>query len=437
MTSVELATEAIDLLAAIGPRYNAIAHLTRERAFAEASRADRMIASGRATALTGIPYGAKDLFAARGAPTTWGTARYRERVIDADAAVVARLARSGAVLAAKLATVELAGGGRPLRPGASLQGSGRNPWDPSRYSGGSSSGPGIAVALGLVPFALGTETGGSVMSPATFSGVTGLRPTYGTISREGVMPLAWTLDKVGIIARTAADVSTVLATLDRGYRPLSADQRRDALARIRIGYAEDDVTSCEPHVQGAVARGLGELRRMLPRWERAEFTTELPYSAMLQTVMLAEAATAHARDLEDPTFEMVDAKQLAILRSGSAISARDYLQAMRQRTLLQADARRVFVTVDLIASASRTHTALPLEGPNITRTGRTTPDRLGLIGNLAGIPGVAIPCGLADDGLPVALQLVGPPRSEPLLLAVAEEYQRATAHHLARPPDRA
>ncbi|HET8570027.1 MAG TPA: amidase [Candidatus Limnocylindria bacterium] len=434
VSATELAETALDLLGRIGPRYNAIADLPRERALADARRADRRLARGEAPPLAGIPYGAKDLFAARGAPTTWGTPRYRDRVIDEDAAVVSRLERRGAVLAAKLAMVELAGGGRPSRPGASLQGSGRNPWDPTRYSGGSSSGSGIAVALGLVPYALGTETGGSTMSPATFCGVTGLRPTYGTIPRAGAMPLAWTLDKVGLIARSAADVSTVLAAIAERFRPLGAREARSAVRRARIGYADDDVSGCEPHLRKAIGRGLDELRKLAPSWTRAEFRKDLPYSQMLTTVMLAEAATAHAADLED-TSTMTDAKQAAELRAGLDIPARDYLQAMRLRTVLREDARRVFSEVDLIVSASRPHTAIALDGPNIRRTGRTTPDRLGFIGNLAGLPGIALPCGLAEDGLPVALQLVGPPRSEPLLLAVAEAFQRGTGHHLLRPPD--
>src|SRR5262245_22517975 len=159
-----------------------------------------MLAAGDAPILAGIPYGAKDLIAARGAPTTWGSPAFRDQRFTTDATVVARLGRRGAVLAAKTTLPEFAGGGRPRVPGASIHGSGRNPWDPSRYSGGSSMGSGIVVASGLVPYALGSETAGSILSPATHCGVTGLRPTYGLVPRTGAMALSWTLDKIGVMA---------------------------------------------------------------------------------------------------------------------------------------------------------------------------------------------------------------------------------------------
>ncbi len=445
--ALELARYTLEALARVGPAYNALANLTAERALEEARRAERLLATGDATSLCGIPYGAKDLFAARGAATTWGTPRYRDRTFDEDATVVARLARRGGVLAAKLATVELAGGGRPSRPGASIHGRARNPWDLTRYSGGSSSGPAVAVALGLIPYALGTETAGSIMSPATFSGVTGLRPTYGLIPRTGTMPLSWTLDKVGLLARTAADIATVLAHVagpdrrDRTsagrFRPFDRRAARAAVRRARIGYAGNDVAECEPHVRTALAGGLAELRRIAPRWTRAEFRADLPYTAILMTIMLAEAATAHAEMLEDPAVDVADRKQLAELRTGLHIRARDYLQALRLVSVLRDDVRRVFREVDVLVSPSRPHTAVPLDGPPRTRTGGSVAERLSFIGNLAGLVGIALPCGIAADGLPVAIQIVGPPRSEPLVLAIAEEFQRLTDFHHLRPPDAA
>ena len=165
----------------------------RERALAEARRADRTRATAR-SALHGVPYGAKDLLAAKGAPTTWGAPPYRDQRFDEDATVITKLRRAGAVLAVKLAMVELAGGGGYRYPNASLQGPGRNPWNTERWSGGSSSGSGAAVAAGLVPWAIGSETSGSIGTPAAFCGVTGLRPTYGLVSRHGAMALSWTLD---------------------------------------------------------------------------------------------------------------------------------------------------------------------------------------------------------------------------------------------------
>ncbi|MEA2662284.1 MAG: hypothetical protein QOH08_1856, partial [Chloroflexota bacterium] len=178
----------------------------------EARRADRTRARAR-TALHGVPYGAKDLVAAKGAPTTWGAPPYRTQRFNDDATVITKLQRAGAVLVAKLAMVELAGGGGYRYPSASLQGPGRNPWNTQRWSGGSSSGSGSAVAAGLVPWAIGSETSGSIGTPAAFCGVTGLRPTYGLISRHGAMALSWTLDKLGPMARTADDCALALQTM--------------------------------------------------------------------------------------------------------------------------------------------------------------------------------------------------------------------------------
>lgn len=449
-SATELTRATLEALAAVGPRFNAIANLTPERAMAEARRADRRLASrerassGPASALLGVPYGAKDIFAAVGAPTTWGAPEFRDQRFDEDATVIARLARRGAVLAGKLASVELAGGGRPLKPGASLQGQGRNVWDPTRYSGGSSSGPGIAVAAGLVPYALGSETGGSILGPASYSGITGLRPTYGLIPRTGVMALSWTMDKVGILARSARDIAIVLGAIagpdgrdaSAAGRFASLDSRRPraAVKRVRIGFAGEDVEQCDPVMHRRLAAGLDELQRIVPRFTPAAIRSDLPYTATLELVLLAEAATIFAEHLEAPTFDLVDERQKAELRSGLEIKARDYLQGMRVRELVAEDFRRVFREVDVIVSAGRSETAPWLDRIAKKRTSATVPDRLRSAANLAGVPGVFFPVGLADDGMPAGLQLVGPPRSEPLLLAIAEAFQSETDHHLARPP---
>ena len=444
-SAVELARSTLDSLASVGPRFNAIANLVPERALAEAAAADRRIARrDRASPLLGIPYGAKDLFAARGAPTTWGAPEFRDQRFDADATAIARLHRHGAVLAAKLAMVELAGAGNPRYPGASLHGPGRNPWDPERYSGGSSSGSGIAVATGLVAFALGTETGGSILGPAAWSGVTGVRPTYGLVPRTGVMPASWTLDKVGVLARSARDCSYVLEaiagpdTADRTsagrYRPLDARAARAALRDVRIGRARDDVEACADTVRDAVASGLEELARATRPFDGAALRTDLPYDHIIEIVMAAEASAIFADRLDEDHLDLVDAKQKTQLRAGLGIRARDYLHAQRLRTLVSDDFRRIFGEVDVLVSAARTETAPRLDERRKRRSAAATPDRLRVAGNLAGLPAIFFPCGLALDGMPVGLQLVGPPRSEPLLFALVEAYQRESGHHHARPP---
>ena len=260
-SAVELATATLALLEQHGPRYNALATLMRERALDEAKRADRSTVAR--SALHGVPYGAKDLVAAKGAPTTWGAPPYRDQRFDEDATVVTKLRRAGAVLAAKLAMVELAGGGGYRYPSASLQGPGRNPWNTERWSGGSSSGSGAAVAAGLVPWAIGSETSGSIGTPAAFCGVTGIRPTYGLVSRHGAMALSWTLDKLGPMARTAEDCALALAAMSgadaadpttsgKRFVALSGRSAARAVRAARIGFAEEDLGHATPEAKRAL-----------------------------------------------------------------------------------------------------------------------------------------------------------------------------------------
>ena len=212
---VEIAEIFLQRLDSIGPRYNAVVTVTRERAMEQARRAESEIAAGDYKGLLhGIPYGAKDLLATSGGiPTTWGAAPFREQVFDYDAAVVRRLEEAGAPLAAKLAMVEIAGGMGYRQPNASFTGPGMTPWGSDAWSGGSSSGSGASVAAGLVPFAIGSETWGSILSPANNCGLSGLRPTYGRVSRQGAMVLSWSLDKLGPLCLTADDCGIVLEAI--------------------------------------------------------------------------------------------------------------------------------------------------------------------------------------------------------------------------------
>src|SRR5438552_12874051 len=272
-----------------------------ERALAEAKRADAALKRGQAMAgtrdkpLLGIPYGAKDLLAARGAPTTWGAPPYRDQVFGEDATVVERLRRAGAVLAAKLAMVELAGGGGYRYPSASLQGPGRNPWNRERWSGGSSSGSGAGVGAGLVPFAIGSETSGSIGTPSAYCGVTGLRPTYGLVPRRGAMALSWTLDKLGPMARPADDCATVLEAIagpdpkdatssGKRFRRLDGEKARAALATVRVGFAGEELERAGAEAKAALLAGIEEVRRLFPTFVDARLPADLPYGPMVSTV---------------------------------------------------------------------------------------------------------------------------------------------------------
>lgn len=457
---MELATAACALLERHGPRYNAIASVMRDRALDEARRADRTRASAR-SALHGVPYGAKDLVAAKGARTTWGAPPYRDQAFDEDATVITKLRRAGAVLAAKLAMVELAGGGGYRYPSASLQGPGRNPWNVERWSGGSSSGSGSAVAAGLVPWAIGSETSGSIGTPAAFCGVTGLRPTYGLVSRHGAMALSWTLDKLGPMARTAEDCGLALqlmagadpadpTTSGKRFTPLAGRSAAAAARGARVGFAEEDLGHATPEAKRALERGIAELRRVVPKVARVVLPTDLPYGPMVGTVFGAEGATIFGELIDSGRVdELVDKRQAAGLKRGNDIRARDYLQAQRLRTVLIERFRALFELVDVIVAPARTSTAPAIDAPldgrppgagSLTTTPKADapgPGNTALIpaGNLAGLPAIFFPCGFGTDGLPVGLQLVGPPWSEPLLVAIASAYQRETGHHLKRPKD--
>ena len=455
MSAVELADEFCDLLERVGPKYNAVATVTRLRARAEAKRADVALKRRDPRPLLGIPYGAKDLLAAKGAPTTWGAPPYRDQVFDEDATAIARLVKSGAVLAGKLAMVELAGGGGYRYPSASLQGAGRNPWNTERWSGGSSSGSAAAVSGGIVPFALGSETSGSIGTPSAYCGVTGLRPTYGLVSRYGAMALSWTLDKIGPMARNAEDCSLVLEAVagpdakdasssGKRYRALTAAAARAAVKKVRVAFAEEDIADhASPEAKAALEMGVAEFRRLTRNIVRATIPADMPFGPMVGTVYGAEGATIFAELIESDRFEeLVDARQKAGLRAALDIRARDYLQAMRLRVRLAASFAEIFKTADVILSAGRTITATPitqpLDSPPTTASNpppAKRPGNIGLIpaGNLAGVPAIFFPCGFGTDGLPVGLQLVGPPFSEPLLLALAAAYQRETAHHTKTP----
>src|SRR4051812_48042253 len=284
VTAVALAEFFLDRLERFGPRYHCVVTLTRDLALKQAAAADAEREAGRDRGpLHGIPYGAKDLFATAGIPTTWGCAPYKDRVIDRDATVIRKLREAGTVLVAKLSMIELAGGMGYRRADASLTGPCRNPWKPSQWSGGSSSGSGAAVAAGLVPFAIGTETWGSITTPASFCGLTALRPTYGRVSRAGAMALSWTLDKIGPMTHSAHDCALVLnaiagpdhddpSTTDRPYRYPPADHPGRP---FKLAISKDGVKNAQAEVRKNFEKAL-EVCKNLGTIEEVELP-DLPF----------------------------------------------------------------------------------------------------------------------------------------------------------------
>ncbi len=308
-TAVDLTEFYLARLRRYGPRLNAVVTLMPELAMEQARRADRELAAGHDRGpLHGIPWGAKDWLDTAGIRTTWGAPPFADRVPPSNATVVARLEAAGAVLVAKLAMIELAGGGNYNVASASLTGPALNPWNPKRWTGGSSSGPGAAVAAGLVVFAIGSETWGSIVNPSTWCGITGLRPTYGRVSRAGAMALSWSMDKLGPMARYAADLGPILAAIagpdERDATALDADFSLPAasphrLEGIRIGYFPLASLPAASPLRPLYPAALRQLRRLGATLIPVRLP-DLPYGAAATTILSAEGSAAFANLISSP-----------------------------------------------------------------------------------------------------------------------------------------
>ncbi len=448
-SAVELARAFLDRLEKLGPRYNALALLLREPAIKQAKEADAEIKRGRLRGpLQGIPFGAKDLLSVAGQPTTWGARPYASQVFDYDATVIEKLAKARAVLVGKLAMVELAGGGGYRYASASMFGPGLNPWDPARWSGGSSSGSGSAVAAGLVPFAIGSETWGSILTPSAYCGVTGLRPTYGLVSRCGAMALSWTMDKIGPMCRSAEDCGFVL-------RVMAGGDSRDAgsagksfyygpqfvrpFKELRVGFAPVDFEGwAEPAARPDLLKAVEALRGLGLQMKETQLP-EFPYGGVAGLIIDTEGSTVFEPLIASGRVdELADQKQIAGLKAGLQVPAKDYLKAMRIRRLIQEALRKLLVDFDVLVApttrgpASRITEPLDRRSAGLAKPASRGLSELGAAGNLAGLPALCLPCGFAD-GLPVAIQLVGRPFTENTLLGIGREFQQRTDWHRRRP----
>lgn len=435
LSSLELTRLFLDRLERLGPRFNALAELTRALAEAQARRADRALRRGAARSpLLGVPYGAKDLLATAGIPTRWGAPPYRDQVLDHDATVVQRLRAAGAVLTGKLAMVELAGGGGYASAAASLHGPGLNPWDVGRWSGGSSSGSGSAVAAGLVPFAIGSETWGSITSPSAMCGITGLRPTYGAVSRHGAMPLAWSMDKLGPMARSADDCAVVLGAI-AGRDPRDATTRewrfvRDRRRAFRVGALESDLGGL-PATARAFEDALRTLRGAGMRIKRVRLPDH-DYGAIARAVLAAEAAAAHEDLIASSRLdELVDEAQRNGLREYARQPAVTYARALERRAIATRDVRALFREVDALVSPT-----LVAEAPTLDTDLRTGLRRGGhaVLGAIAGLPGLSVPMGFGEHGLPLAMQIQGDLFGDATILRIGALFQHETDWHVRRPP---
>ena len=426
-TSRELTEAYLERLETVGEELNAVVTLTRERALAEADRADEELVAGEDRGpLHGIPYGVKDLVATEGDPTTWGAEPFRERVTEEDAAVVERLSEAGAVMLGKLAMIELAGGFGYDDPGAAWTGPTLNPWNREAWAGGSSSGSAAAVAAGLVGFAIGTETWGSLNTPAAFSGVSAVRPTYDRVSRDGVMALSWTMDKVGPLCRSASDCETVLRAI---ADPATGEIDDDGVSgdRPRIAVPEDAGEDEQEGVRENFERTLETLSGFA-EVERVSLP-DLPYAAMAGTIIDGEAAAAfddliesgEVHDLADPVHTLGSYR-------ASTVLARDYINANRVRAIAQRELDALLAEYDALVTPARASVASPAEGSFGEFFAEFATPPVNAAANVTGLPGITVPNGFAEDGLPTGVEFVSRAWEESTALAVACTYERRSDH---------
>ena len=441
VSPVELTELFLDRLEKRGPSYNALVTLTRPRAMALAATAEGEIGAGDFRGpLQGIPYGVKDLLATSGGiPTTWGAAPFQDQTFDHDATVVRKLEEAGAVLCGKLAMIELAGGMGYRQPNATFTGPPRNPWNRETWTGGSSAGSGAAVAAGLVPFAIGSETWGSILSPASNCGLAGLRPTYGRVSRYGAMALCWTLDKLGPLCLTADDCGLVLAAIagpdpsdpTTDQSPFVYDGVGDRGRRFKIGVLKDVSEDAEPAVRENFEKALATLREIADV-EEVEFP-DYPYVAVTRTIFSVESAAAFEDFIEEgKAAELTAPEDHHGPYARTVVLATDYVKAMRLRGVIAREVDRVMSCYDALAAPSSLRIASPI-GEEFRKSTTPFADVMGAVGNGCGLPSISVPSGFSEEGLPTGVQFMGRAYDENTIIAIARGYQSMTDWHTSHP----
>ncbi|MFG2226332.1 amidase [Streptomyces sp. NPDC048644] len=434
LTAREVTESVLDRIAAVDPVLHPYVTVTGERALRSAAEADQEIAAGRYRgALHGMPVALKDLIDVAGLPTEAGSRVRAGHVAARDSTVTTRLSQAGAVLVGKAHTHEFAFGVTTPQTA--------NAWDHGRIAGGSSGGSAVAVATGAATFALGTDTGGSVRMPAALNGVVGLKPSYGLVSLNGVVPFGWSMDHVGPLTRTVRDAELVLPALT-GYDPDDPASVRalprprqgrpeDGLAGVRVGvpvnyYFERVDPEVETAVRGALARlaGLGA--------ELVE--VEIPLARYLLPtgwgLLAPEAAAYHEKTLR-AVPELYGPEVRLLLEGSGSVAASDYLRARRARTLLQQAWAGMFDEVDVIAAPTVPLTAVPIGQESVQWPDGTTEtlldaySRLTAPANITGVPALTLPVGRDHAGLPIGMQLMGRYLDDAGVLRVGLAYEAA------------
>lgn len=440
LSPIEVTRAHLARIGGFDDRLHAYLAVTGDRALHAARASERRFARdvSRGT-LDGVPFGVKDVYDAQGVPTTAQSAVFANRVADSDAAAVGRLAERGAVLLGKLALTEL---GASVAMPSDVPPPARNPWDVNRSPGGSSSGPAVAVAAGLCVGALGTDGGGSIRDPASCCGVVGLKPTYGLVSRSGCIPLSWSLDHCGPLARTVEDCALLLeaiaghdprdpASVDVALGDLTAALERQTLDGLRVGVPAQLIQSAgelHPDVRDAYDQALAWLEQSGASVEDVALADIEHEPAVFATLISVEPLALHqGRARAHP--ELYGRTFYKRLLAGSLISGADYVQALRGRTLVCAGVERALAAVDVLALPTRQHPAPPLGVDARTWIGPSLRHPF----NVSKHPAISIQCGATAAGLPIGLQLVGRCFDEATLLSVACVYERAHEWAAQRP----
>jgi aspartyl-tRNA(Asn)/glutamyl-tRNA(Gln) amidotransferase subunit A len=444
LSPVELTQVYLNRSEKFGPHLNAYARLTPEIATAQAKTAEKEIQRGHYRGpLHGIPYAAKDLLSVKGVPTAWGAKPYANQVFDYDATVVEHLNRAGAVLLGKASMVELAGGMNYRFASASLQGAAKNPWDTSCWTCGSSSGSGAIVAGGLAAFAIGTETWGSIICPSAFCGVSGLRPTYGRVSRFGAMALAPSMDKIGPMARSAEDCARIFAVLaghdpkDHGTLPVDkaaftySPSMELRTRSLQVGWLTNAWKTLDPSVAKISDATEKALRKYFPAVHHVALPQGPWDDAGNVTMGIESAASFRSLIRSGQVGELADPLGRINGYVNEQFSGADYLQAQRVRELLQKKMADLFDSFDVLAAFSQPVPATPL-GANL-ETDLSFPDPLGAIGNLCGLPALSVPCGFTEKHLPVGLQFVARAGDDFAVIQAARTFQARTDWHRRHP----
>jgi aspartyl-tRNA(Asn)/glutamyl-tRNA(Gln) amidotransferase subunit A len=441
-TSLELTDALLSRASATQDTLAAFITIADESARAAATRADAELASGMDRGpLHGIPIGVKDIIATVDAPTTansrvmdpaWGQGR--------DATVISRLRDAGAIMLGKLGLNEYAIGFPDPDTGFLIP---KNPWDLTRFPGGSSSGTGTAVAAGLVLGGLGTDTGGSIRGPSSYCGITGIKPTFGLVSKEGCVPLGYSLDNIGPMTRTVRDCALMLQAM-AGYDPKDAcsvdvlvpNMRaglNGSLAGVKLGIPRDyffDVPELDAEVKAAV---LGAIDAMHAAGATV-VDISIPHAPIARhaqrIIMFAEAYAYHEPDLQSRP-ELYGKYTRQSIRQGALFSAPDFVQAQRVRSLIKAETIQALSTVDVLITPTMLGVAPTFEGYDFEAFMKQ-PTFTG-IWNLTGSPAMSVCCGFSSAGLPIGMQIVGKAFDEPTMFKVGDAYQRITDWHLALP----